>query len=401
MTFCLLSNGCAPKHTRTDAAPERGDPCGLTVESADRLDTVTVALLEPVSMKNATSPTNDSERLLYRNLFDNLIRLDCQGNARPGLAESWRPETGGWVLTLREDAGLTPRSLPLIDTATAAALGIDSAVALDDRRIRIALRTPVRDSVPRFLADPALALIHGIASDSGSGERSLVIPRRGNLPVLDFRSGFEPDGRDALDHGADLVVTRDPALLDYVARQPEFAAFPLPWSRTYVLWQPPGIQLIGADLQNEAVRASLASEAVLASARAAQPDFWWSDSTGCSTNPAAPRARLAPPVIVYSADDDVARGLAERLVALARRSPQLRTVGLPPTQFAAAVRAGADWGYVIALPRQTLMPCRGWADLPSGGTIQPLIDTRAHAVVRRGSPPLTVDWDGTVRVDRP
>jgi hypothetical protein len=30
--------------------------------------------------------------------------------------------------------------------------------------------------------------------------------------------------------------------------------------------------------------------------------------------------------------------------------------------------------------------------------VEPLIDTRATAIVRRGSPGLRVDWDGTPRV---
>jgi hypothetical protein len=94
----------------------------------------------------------------------------------------------------------------------------------------------------------------------------------------------------------------------------------------------------------------------------------------------------------------VARGLAERIVALASG---LRTAALEPAEFAASVTNGLDRAYVMALPRQTLTPCRDSAGWPGGATIQPLIDTRAHAIVRRGSPPLTVDWDGTVRVLEP
>jgi hypothetical protein len=31
----------------------------------------------------------------------------------------------------------------------------------------------------------------------------------------------------------------------------------------------------------------------------------------------------------------------------------------------------------------------------------PLIDTRASVILRRGSPDLTVDWDGTIRLVNP
>jgi hypothetical protein len=31
----------------------------------------------------------------------------------------------------------------------------------------------------------------------------------------------------------------------------------------------------------------------------------------------------------------------------------------------------------------------------------PLIETRAHAIVRRGAPPLVAEWDGAVRLAEP
>jgi hypothetical protein len=39
--------------------------------------------------------------------------------------------------------------------------------------------------------------------------------------------------------------------------------------------------------------------------------------------------------------------------------------------------------------------------LPPGVRSLPLIDTRAYAIVRKGVPPLTVEWDGTLRVGGP
>jgi hypothetical protein len=373
-----------------------------------------VALLEPVDLGDARSPANDSERLLFRNLFDNLIRLDCDGAIRGGLAESWTADSGrrGWVLTLRKGATF-PAGRPvsgsdvagdlrmLASTDSGRALGIDSAFELDDRRLRVLMRGGVGDSLPRFLADPALVLIDGLAPAGGTGEGGLAIPRRGSLPVIDFRFPLERDARDALDREVDLVVTRDPALVDYVSNRAEFATFPLPWSRTYVLLEAgdrPG-ELAG-DLNATSVRSSLATDAVRASARAAEPPYWWSDQRACRAVSTLHSGSTSSRV-VYRKDDEVARGLAERIVALASTSAGLRAVGLDAAEFATAVRGGSERAYVIGLPRQSLAPCRDGSMWPAGARLRPLIDTRAYAIVRKGAPPLTVEWDGTIRVAEP
>ncbi len=102
--------------------------------------------------------------------------------------------------------------------------------------------------------------------------------------------------------------------------------------------------------------------------------------------------------IVYSRGDAVARGLAERLVAVAGTGSSLRAAALEPAEFAAALRDRTERAYVLAAPRASLAPCHDASAWPAGTSVQPLIDTRASAIVRRGSPALTVDWDGTVRV---
>ena len=367
-------------------------------------------------MGNAQSPANDSERLLFRNLFDNLIRLDCKGEVRRGLAESWTADPGGrgWVLTLREgatfpagspmsaaDVGAGLRMLAITDSASARALGIDSAVELDDRRLRVLMRGGVGDSLPRFLADPALALTDGLASAGGTGEGSLAIPRRGSLPVIDFRFPLERDARDALDREVDLVVTRDPALVDYVSNRAEFATFPLPWSRTYVLLEAGDRQgELAGDLNAASVRSSLARDAVRAGARAAEPPYWWNDQGACQATSTL-HSGSPPSRVVYRKDDEVARGLAERIVALASSGAGLRAVGLEGAELATAIRGGTERAYVIGLPRQSLAPCRDVLMWPSGARLLPLIDTRAYAIVRNGSPPLSVEWDGTIRVAEP
>jgi hypothetical protein len=67
-----------------------------------------------------------------------------------------------------------------------------------------------------------------------------------------------------------------------------------------------------------------------------------------------------------------------------------------------AVRLGADAGYVLAIDSQPVDACgdlKGlafrapWLD---PGTIVPLVDTRLHAVVRRGRSGLSMEWDGGI-----
>jgi hypothetical protein len=326
--------------------------------------------------------------------FDTPLRLDCEGQARPGFAKSWTKDSTGqvWTLTLKDDARRYDGSpITAHDVAAtwnerlpvAGAMALQSAVALDDRRISVGLGRP-QDPVPRMLADPAFALaIDPTQRPSG----------------LKFEVEPSMDPRDALDRGADLLVTRDPALVDYVAARPEFSAFPLPWSRTYALVQPAAARPIDM-ARGDAERRSLARDAVSAEARGAEPPFWWDEVAACratlAAGPIPGAARVA-----YIRGDEVARGLAERIVALAGSGAGLRAAALEPADFASALRAGSDPAYVVALPRHTLVPCRDAAQWPAGARLMPLIDTRAYAIVRKGAPPLSVDWDGTVRVVEP
>jgi len=348
-------------------------------------------------------PSNDSERLLFPQYFETLVRLDCHGEVRPGLASEWTGDSTGrrWIFTLRQSSH-PPDRAPLTAAGVVSswhgwrgavdALGIDSAVALDDGRLSVTLRaTP--DSAPRLFADPALSV--PTALDAMAGSPARIASESGSGLIVDFQVAPDGDPRDALDRGADLVVTRDPAVVDYVANRAEFTTFPLPWSRTYVLLQPAGaprIWILGVD----SVGRSLARDVAQADARGAEPSVWRRQCPHTDLSYVVP-----PPIsprIVYPRDDKVARGLAERIVALTRDTVPLRSAGLDPAEFAAAVRNRRDRGYVLGLPRQVPAPCHELEALPVGAWIQPLIDTRAHAIVRRGAPRLTVEWDGTVRV---
>lgn len=204
------------------------------------------------------------------------------------------------------------------------------------------------------------------------------------------------DLRDALDGGADLVLTRDPALLEYAAGRQDLRTFPLPWNRTYALLQRAGAPPVPLPFEEHSFRTSLARDAVRADARPSQAQPWWNgvctaEQSNHSSQPTIPR-------LVYPGSDAVARQLAERISALAGDSLQLTAVGLEWNEFAAALRSGRDRGYVVALPLRPISPCREAMAWTAGHRVEPLIDTRAQVIVRNGAPALTIDWDGIPRI---
>jgi hypothetical protein len=258
-------------------------------------------------------------------------------------------------------------------------------IPLDERRLVVTLDRPA-DSVPGLFADPSL----GLVTDS--------LPPTGTTFV--FRRPASGDPRDALDAGADILRTSDPALLEYARTRSDLTVHPLPWSRTYVLVVPPGRDALGALVPADSAlfRAGLARDAVRAEARGAEPPFWWDAMGPCpalATLP-PPRGVLGANAVVYAVEDPIARGLAERVAALSDH-PMTATSGLPARSMPEALRGGFGRAYVVAVPRTALVPCREVAAWPAGSALIPLIDTRMSAIVRRGVPRLAVEFDGTLR----
>src|SRR5689334_20798690 len=93
----------APAATAPGA--EAGSPdCALIAEAGEPV--ATVAISNAINPSNAPYPLNDSERLVFRQLYETLVRTDCHGRATPGLAASWQLDPDGrtWIVTLRENA---------------------------------------------------------------------------------------------------------------------------------------------------------------------------------------------------------------------------------------------------------------------------------------------------------
>jgi len=380
-----LTAGCASRPAPVpspDAAPHPPASCLVAADSA--------GAPRPVTAVFADSAV--AERVRLAASVEPPVRLDCEGRALPALATAWSRDSSGrfWTLQLGAPAEGTDQPRRTASSLAAAwrsaapasdALrlsGVESLLPLDQRRLVVGFSTP-RLTLPPLFAAPELGV-----SGATPGPTTLTARAPGG------------DLRDALDGGADVVVSDDPMLLDYASRRPGYTRVPLPWSRSYLLLVPAGSSPGSAIPQDTAAfRAGLARDAVRADARPAVAPFWW-DTAGDCGSPLASAGPRRSSAIVYREGDATARELAERLVALAGAAG-LAAHGLPADSLSAALRAASEHAYVVAVPSRPLVPCRVIADWPAGAAAVGLVETRAHAIIRRGTPPLVVGWDGTLR----
>jgi hypothetical protein len=371
---------------------------------------------------NAPRPSNASERLVFRQLYETLVRVDCKGRVVPGLAASWRRSIDGrtWIVTLRPDARFSDESP--VTTASVLALWsrdgvggelqphvnrlVESIISVDNETLAILLRSP-RVDAPFALAHTDLAIAKPVGGSAWPlGTRSAratsdaasttITTARGDATRFLAARG---DLRDRLDQSVDLMITRDRAALDYAATLPHFLSVPLEWLRTAVLLVP-GRGGTAPVLSDDA-RQTLASDAVRGEARGAAGPFWWQGLTYCEIAPPRPRepGSRSSGRVVYDSSDSAARDLAERLVGRDGRTYQ-RATGLTGEALALARRGGGDAAYVVSFESHPFDPCKElqvvmesapWLD-PE--TIVPLVDTRQRAIVRRGHSGVVSEWDG-------
>jgi hypothetical protein len=379
----LVAVGCAaPAPVETPEPAVAPDPCLLPGGAAGEARELIVAMVRPEDSAAVVRPQPRP-----------LIRLDCTGSARPAAAASWTPDSlhRTWTLVLAPSAlGLTAasaattwRTRPDASTTLRQA-GVASVVPLDSLRLAVTLDWP--DSMPALFADPSL----GLVTDSLSGMGTRFV----------FRRPASGDPRDALDGGADIIRTGDPELVAYARTRDDFTVHALPWTRTYLLIipadRPEFADLIPSD--TAAFRAALARDAVHADARGAVPPWPWDTARHCppEDHSSSPLPSPGSNAVYYPEGDPVARALAARVVALSD-NPTMATASLPERAMAGALRGGSARAYIVGVPHTPLVPCRESATWPNGAGVIPLIDTRMSAIVRRGVPPLTVDFDGRLR----
>jgi hypothetical protein len=381
-----------------------------------------------VNPANAPRPSNDSERLVFRQLYDTLVRVDCVGRVTPGLATSWRRSIDGhtWIVTLPPRARFTDGS-PLTAGAVVALWSRDgvggdlqpqvnglvqSLISVDDETLAITLRS-TRVDAPYALAHTDLAIAKPVSGTAWPlGTRAVRVTSDRTSTTMTMAGGGairflapRADLRDLLDETVDLLITRNRAVLDYAATLPEFQSVPMAWQRTQVLLSPASSGMLPSSTDES--RQTLARDAVRGEARGAVGPFWWQGLRDCeAASPRAPEpGSRSSGRVVYDANDDAARDLAERLVGLAsdRRIYQ-RASGLTGEALALARRRGGDAAYVMSFDSHPLDPCRElqtlmervpWLD-PQ--TIAPLVDTRMRAIVRRGHSGIVSEWDGGLRI---
>ncbi len=458
----IVSSGCGPAPPAGPAPESPAEACVVGTRSVDDDGRISIGLTGRVHPADAPVPQTESERFVFRLLYETLVSVDCDGRLHPGLAEAWRSDTHNrvWTFTLRDAAefwdGVRVSALDVISSWRArpgarALVRVDSVTVLGDQ-LRVALTSPTPSAA--MFAHPALAVARrgpgavwpagttpirvelGPAASSGVVRIHLAGATR---PLVEFARASVADERDFLDRGVDVLVTDRPRTLDYAAtRASEFNVVPLPWNQTYVVLAPRRIHDQPTGRLPDRLLHDLARDAVRVNARAAEAPFWWLDASRCGFDTstlggggAAEPSTNVSRRIVYGTRDDTAREIAERLVALAgspgdRRDLEsidfawsapagaISATGLEAARFSASLRAGAELGYVIPVPRVVLNACAETLAIlrrapwllsapHDAGTaltraLVPLVDVRLHAVLRRERVSATADWDGTLRV---
>lgn len=409
----------APELHVPEAPAPVADPCVVAGSPGRTPDTLDVVLDDPVNP--SPMPGSGAEWLVFAQVYETLVRLDCTGAPRPALAAEWRSEDGGraWTFTLRADAAFWDGAPLSADSIVAhwrgrpaqatrlAMAGVDSVGAVAERGIRLVFAEGT-DTAPALLADPGLAptLDRGGPWPVGAGAWRPISDPAGTRIALLLPSGAAGKGgpvlrvavahgdpRDALDAGADLLTTASPAALAYARTRPELTTVPLPWSRTYAL---ASARPFGP-AADPALRASLARDVVRVDARAAGPPFWW--EAACGSHPPGTVSATQDSRIGYPAQDPAAGALASRLVALGAVGPGGAVLPLPTPELLAGIAAGRIAAAVLPLPRVPTVPCAAVLRMPVGWAVSPLVDTRAHLVTRRDGPVLRVDGFGAIRLD--
>ena len=259
--------------------------------------------------------------------------------------------------------------------------------------------TDAPDSIATWLSDRGTYRVSSRAGDTVHLE-SVVADAAPSLVVHHVPTR---GARDAIDAGVDALLTADPDAIAYAARRPDLTSLPSEWNRTYVLL----VRGVASDgvfgSRRDTLRTELATGAVRVEARPV-PVATGADSCGVLDDaaPALTRPGVSSTArIVYSRSDDVARALAERLVAfgssrvgllaslspaLARAGDSLRAEGIDASDAARTVQSGAALAAVLAVPATE----NGCSVDPGSGTTGAvtigiaLIQTRERLIVRRG-----------------
>ena len=353
---------------RPGAAPpiaSSGDACIIAARSA-RPDTVRLGVAGDVDAGYPLRLRTHAESIVVAHVYETLVRVTCEHQIVPALAERWETGDGGrsWSFELRagatfaDDTPVTGQSVadawreprPLAGARADERAGAIAGLTVEsERRITVRFRDPQRDG-PYLLADPYFAVRRrGSTSGAAIGSGAYVIfaaaagdtrgaavqtvtlvPREaGTAPVLLLTAHRSGDGRDLIDAGVDVMTSADRRILEYAATRAELRVTALPAQRAYVLLATDRALSGGTvptrsdDPRWDVLRASLARD-VLRGPAAGSPSGSVTERVA-SCEPAPPSVAPRWPLrgasvgrrIVYPASDRVAGDLARRLVAIA------------------------------------------------------------------------------------
>lgn len=395
----------------------------------------TLALPGAVNPQHAPLPRTEAERHIFGSCYETLVRIDCEGRLEAGLARTWQAHDAGrtWVFQLREDARFWDGS-PLGAVHVIASWrqaeqwcrlagepspflrfqpGGRGLEPLGPREVAIHLHTP-DEFFPWLLAHPALSVagaVDDLGWPAGSGPLQplgppadgylelAAVPHHPDAPVwsrLGIMLTDTIDERDALDLGADVLVTRYRDVAAYFAARPALQTEYLPWDRSYYLVVP--TEETGASPRDRRRWTSGWDAVELArevSPQIAEPaEFFPLEPMHrpCPVLPPLVPVRDIPSltgrsvlasrdtdVIIWPASDPVAGRLADRLAALAARplgpgpsrpgtgpltrppAPQPgvapEVLAVPEAELPDHIQAASSGAVVLPWPHRWALPC--------------------------------------------
>lgn len=443
--FALVSAGCgASVSVRNTAVPA----CDTTVSADQPADTVTVVVFGPIDCSHAPVPQNREERFVFSHLYQTLVTVDCRGVVRPGLARSWKRASDGWYVEIKEDAHFWDYTMvtaadvkSCFESAMHAGFPIGAVDIVDETHAII----HGRDGIPdlKLLALPVLSIRKdgpdGVPVGTGAWQIDpealhsgavAIQPVAAPTPLVRFLREDTADAMDIVSGSADAMITDDADVIDYASGS-HAMIFPLAWDHVYALLA----QRYGQALP-ESLCEALARDVVRKDARAGSSllvDANRACGIRVAVDNASNRGMLLPnpePRLVVPSDDETARLLGERIVALAAMdttlSPDskavlraipgasigLRLAGLKPGEFASALKSGRDLAYIVPLSWCTDFPCivANFSDrapwlYPNRNDLahelDPLVETRARFILLRHRIALKDDHAGNIRLIAP
>jgi hypothetical protein len=395
---CALRSGPAPE---ADLVPS--EECVAFPDGGRTFaPPLVVAVTEPVTAENAPLPANESERIVFSQLYETLVTLDCTGRVRPGLARSWSVSEGGreWTFRLREDARFS-NGAPLLARNVGDAweqvsmryrihelpraplnpwtwVSPDSVRSVGDDVVIVSLTEPLGDD-PVVFAHPALSIIKRsshLGWPLGSAPYLLSMADRKEITLIPnrfapealqarvslvFRMRPGADPRDVLADKPDALLVGAASGLQYASRLPDYGRSVPGGERTYYVLSEnlPGAVLDPAVLSR--LRDDLAGEVVLSDARPVAEGVAIHPSTAWIAKPSRPSlgGGYDGSVLAFPEDDGEAGRIAERITVWAAHhadpapDPAMKgsptTFGLAAAAFDRLLDRGAGWGFILSL----------------------------------------------------